>query len=88
MPNIHLSCSTQGDQMPKASDGIPWCECGNPEVDLLGALISMGVPQWEASLMLWGSPADRAGLDVRLWVRASFAAAFPWLVLPPMEAAA
>lgn len=88
MPNHHLSCGAQDDQMPKASDGIPWCECDDPDVDMLGALISMGMTQWDASLLLWGSPAERAGLDVRLWVRARFAAAFPWLTLPPLEDAA
>lgn len=91
MPNHHLSCGALDDQIPKASDGIPWCECENPEVELLCALVAAGMSQWDASLLIWGSPDDRArvlGFDVRLWVRARFAAAFPWLVLPPLEGAA
>lgn len=65
------------DQAPTTS--AP-CACQDPQVLELAALIAEGVPQWEASLRLWGP-----GAEVRLAVRAAYRAAFAWLQLPPLE---
>lgn len=81
MPNHHLSCGAQDHQIPAASDGVPWCECDDPDVAALGALISMGVSQRDASLWLWhGGP--RTGAEMALLVRARLLVAVPWLRLP------
>lgn len=68
----------------------PSCICGDPGAEQLRGLIADGYDQTSASHLLWGDPArvgaPPAGADhqahARLFVRRSFADAFPWLRLP------
>jgi hypothetical protein len=58
-------------------------KAGEVAADQLRDLIALGVEQPDASRLIWG---DRTTPEaVRLWVRRQYAAAFTWLVLPPLE---
>lgn len=85
MPNIQQP-HYRSTQLADTCDGMAWCECNDPEVLLLGALMAEGLTQIEASTLLWGWARGHMP-DVALWVRVQFLMAFPWLRLPaePIE---
>lgn len=67
----------------EGNDSLSGCTCDDADVDRLRDLIRDGADQATASHALWGD-RTRPGA-IRLWVRHTYAAAFPWLRLPPLE---
>lgn len=66
---------------------VSTCVCQDKDLDRLRELMSAGMPQADASRLLWSpEPTPSPGMPPRAWatafVRQSFAAAFPWLRLP------
>lgn len=68
----------------------PSCTCEDKDLDRLRALMAKGIPQWEASRILW-SPTVPPGQTVAVqtpgawatrFVRAVLTARLPWLRLP------
>lgn len=66
------------------------CICHDPDVEQLRRLIAEGIPQADASRIIWSPdqpPTNTSTPVIQAYVRARLKRAFPWLRLPPRKVA-